>query len=406
MERPGSQRTFQAARGENFPRRALLLLAALLAASFALAPRAEAFVYWSHESGITRGGLDGTIINDPLIDESGETGTQPLGVAVDAEHIYWGRPRPSWVYGDYATSIGRANLDGTNIDRSFIPTGLGTPCGVAVNASQIYWVDYAFTGGTIGRADLDGTDVDLDFIPDANPNCDIAVDEQHVYWTGNGLGNIGRANLNGTNVDNAFIPQSAAGQAFGVAVDAGHIYWARIANVFEPNFSSYIGRADLDGTDVDEDFITLPGSYHDAVAVDETHVYWAGNGVGRANLDGTGVNDQFISPPSAYSLAVDALPPNDFSFGKAKKNKRKGIAKLTVSVPGPGDLDLAGTKKVKADDESAEAGGTEKLLVKANGKAGKKLNAKGKLTVNAKVTFSPDGGEPYAESKKITLLER
>ena len=214
--------------------------------------------------------------------------------------------------------------------------------------------------------------VNLDFIPDANPSCDIAVDERHVYWTGNGLGNIGRASVNGTNVDNAFIPQSAAGQAFGVAVDAEHIYWARIANVFEPNFSSYIGRADLDGTDVDEDFITLPGSYHEAVAVNETHVYWAGNGVGRANLDGTRVNDQFINPPSrfAYSLAVDALPPNDFSFGKAKKNKRKGIARLTVSVPGPGDLDLAKTKKVKADDESTEAAGTETLLVEAKGKAG------------------------------------
>ena len=100
------------------------------------------------------------------------------------------------------------------------------------------------------------------------------------------------------------------------------------------------------------------------------------------------------------------VPLNAFSFGKVKRSKSKGIAKLTVKVPGPGELDLAETKKLKADHESAEAEGTEQLLLKANGKTWKKLNAKGKLTVKANVTFTPDAGEPYTESKKIKLVKR
>jgi hypothetical protein len=46
---------------------------------------------------------------------------------------------------------------------------------------------------------------------------------------------------------------------------------------------------------------------------------------------------------------------NDFSFGKVQKNKRKGTAKLTVTVPGTGELDLAKTKKVKPDEERPRA---------------------------------------------------
>jgi hypothetical protein len=97
---------------------------------------------------------------------------------------------------------------------------------------------------------------------------------------------------------------------------------------------------------------------------------------------------------------------NDFSFGKVKRNKRKGTAKLTVRVPGAGELDLAKTKKVKADDEAAEDAGKEKLSIKPRRKAKKKLNAKGRAKVKANVTYTPDGGTPNTEDKKIKLVKR
>jgi hypothetical protein len=101
-------------------------------------------------------------------------------------------------------------------------------------------------------------------------------------------------------------------------------------------------------------------------------------------------------------------PPasNDFSFGKVRKNKKKGTAKLTLEVPGPGELELAKTKKVRGDDDSADEAGKEKLSIKPKGKAKKRLNHSGKTKVKAEVTFAPDGSEPNLKRKRIKLLKR
>ena len=77
-----------------------------------------------------------------------------------------------------------------------------------------------------------------------------------------------------------------------------------------------------------------------------------------------------------------------------------------MNVDGPGELELDKTKKVKADDESAEDAGKEKLSIKPKGKAKKKLNAKGKARVKANVTYTPTGGSPNTEDKKIKLVKR
>jgi hypothetical protein len=109
----------------------------------------------------------------------------------------------------------------------------------------------------------------------------------------------------------------------------------------------------------------------------------------------------------AFEVQAPPEPPgpsNEFSFGKVKKNKKKGTAKLTIEIEqGPGELDLAKTKKVKADDEAVEAEGDEKLNIKPKGKATKKLRKNGNAKVKAEVTYTPDGGEPNMRSKKVKL---
>jgi hypothetical protein len=77
-----------------------------------------------------------------------------------------------------------------------------------------------------------------------------------------------------------------------------------------------------------------------------------------------------------------------------------------VNVPGAGELELAKTKKVKADDQSAADAGKEKLAIKPKGKAKKKLNDKGKAKVEANVTYTPTGGASNTEDKKIKLVKR
>jgi virginiamycin B lyase len=64
-----------------------------------------------------------------------------------------------------SSTIGRAKLDGTDVDPSFITVAsspTGGPVGVAVDAAHVYWTN-SYTN-SIGRAKLDGTDVDPSFI--------------------------------------------------------------------------------------------------------------------------------------------------------------------------------------------------------------------------------------------------
>jgi streptogramin lyase len=113
-----------------------------------------------------------------------------------------------------------------------------------------------------------------------------------------------------------------------------------------------------------------------------------------------------VTPPSPPPPPPNGCTDNEFSFGKVKRNKKKGTAKLTVNVPCAGDLELAKTKKVKADDEVAEDEGDEKLKIKPKGKARKRLNKKGKAKVKAKVTYTPERGEPNTKTKKVKLKRR
>jgi virginiamycin B lyase len=165
--------------------RAVLAGAAAIAlvAAFAVTPRAEAFVYWTN-----------------------------LGPAFDG------------------TTIGRANLNGTVVNHSFI-TGASGPCGVAVNGTHIYWANNAAgTGipnnGTIARANLDGTAVNQSLVSAPDNPCGIALDGGHVYWGDPDRITVGRANLNGSIPQPDFISSTSA---CGVAVDGALIYWANNA---------------------------------------------------------------------------------------------------------------------------------------------------------------------------------
>ena len=65
---------------------------------------------------------------EPEIHRRLVTFDDPRGVAVDAGHVYWAN------FG--LNTIGRANLDGTGIDQSFI-TGADFPFAVAVDVGDV-----------------------------------------------------------------------------------------------------------------------------------------------------------------------------------------------------------------------------------------------------------------------------
>jgi hypothetical protein len=128
--------------------------------------------------------------------------------------------------------------------------------------------------------------------------------------------------------------------------------------------------------------------------------------------DGQKVTNACLGPPS-YGLGGVAFypswqpdPASTFLFAKMKRNRRKGTAKLTVKVPGPGVLELAKNKKVNGNHKSADSEGTVKLPIKPRRETKKQLRRKVEAKVTAKVTYTPDGGPPNTQSKKVGLKKK
>jgi virginiamycin B lyase len=135
-------------------------------------------------------------------------------VPVDDAHVYWTN--------SVTNAIGRANLDGTGVDQSFI-TGAIRPHGVAVHGAHVYWTH---SPSRIGRANLDGTGVNQTFIIfpipiGANPSA-VAVDDNSIYWTNFGTQTIGRADIDGSSANPSYI--TGASGPFGVALAGDNIY--------------------------------------------------------------------------------------------------------------------------------------------------------------------------------------
>jgi len=108
-------------------------------------------------------------------------------------------------------------------------------------------------------------------------------------------------------------------------------------------------------------------------------------------------------PPAEPTTPVK--PSNAFSFGKLQLNKAKGTAKLTVSVPGPGKLTLAGSQ-VKKASKSVAAAGKPQLPIAAKGSAKSKLSRTGSAKVKVKVTYVPTGGEAASRTKTVKLVKK
>jgi hypothetical protein len=123
--------------------------------------------------------------------------------------------------------------------------------------------------------------------------------------------------------------------------------------------------------------------------------------------------DFTMNSDSRVNIAATVVPSNAFTVAGTKRNKKRGTATLTVDVPNAGDLVLSG-KGVKTQragrgavaSKTVTAAGTVKLLIKAKGKKKRKLNTTGKVKVNPKVTYTPTGGDPSTQSKKLKLKKR
>jgi hypothetical protein len=333
------------------------------------------------------------------------------GIAVDASHIYWADANRD--------ALGRSDLDGTDAELAFIPTG-DEPCGVAIDEAHIYWANRA--GGTIGRASVDGSEADQAFVEGLGKPCGVAVTDSHLYWTDlHNINTIGRADIDGEDVTPGFIE----GGGCGVAVDAEHIFWSTLAKS--------IGRANIDGSMTNDEFI---GGLERpcGVATDGVHVFWAEEGeaargrIASARTDGSSVNrnlfaDLMVRPcgvaiNSTHFVPQAPRPAAHFSFGKVRHNYRKGFVFVPVRFP------AAGSAKVisrglrvrflpEATTSTTLAGGELKWLkVRADRstrfgrRVVRRLKRAGRAEVGFGLFYAEEDRYPAWQMKAVNLLLR
>jgi hypothetical protein len=111
------------------------------------------------------------------------------------------------------------------------------------------------------------------------------------------------------------------------------------------------------------------------------------------------------------ALQVKPLVINSFTIDGVKRNKKKGTATITVSLPNPGELGASGNG-VKASSaggaviSKSVGAGQAQLLIKAKGKKRKRLNRKGKTKLNLAITYTPTGGQANTQPLKLKLKKR
>jgi hypothetical protein len=282
---------------------------------------------------------------------AGILGASPAAAeAFSPPHLYWGSE----------AGIADANLDGTGIDSRLIET---EPVAIALDGQHIYWTHppetfFDLSGhsttipGGVGEASLDGTDVTPTLISGMDHAAGIAVDAGHIYWANTDTGTIGEANLDGTGVNQSFI--AGADAPTGVAVDGRHIYWAN-------SKGTTIGEANLDGSGVNQSFIT-GAEFPTAVAVDAQRVFWSnsdgdydgtglsqGGTIGMANLDGSDATQSLIgglsTEPSALAVDADHLywaNPRANTIGVAGLDGTQVNPNLITDPDGVGALAVSG----------------------------------------------------------------
>jgi hypothetical protein len=126
-------------------------------------------------------------------------------------------------------------------------------------------------------------------------------------------------------------------------------------------------------------------------------------------LDGgfrAGTADFLNDEPTGYTRYIYQATCNaSVQFGKVRRNRGKGTAKLPVTVPGAGTL-AAGGKGLKSFQTTASGSGTVVVPVKPKGAKRRALNANGTAKVKEKITFTAACGTTGQSAGKVKLRKK
>jgi len=298
-------------------------------------------IYWSEWQSIRRANLDGTNVEDVIIDLS-----LPSSITLDFQNkkLFWiedGVAKFKNITLGYR-KIMRANADGTNIEeiiggytippeggsissecvgggcKTWIkpegqekveidPEELFHPICLAVdnNREHIYWFD--LRNSKFQRANLDGSRVkDIHEIRGFGAY-DIKLDLERgkLYWVKTADRAITRMNLDGTIIEDVIFRWNTTITSIGLDVDARQIYWTSINK-------GIIHRSFFNGDNIEEVVTGLKEPNHINVDSQLNKLYWTSwdrradlYKIQQANLDGSDVTDVVTDLRRITGLALD-----------------------------------------------------------------------------------------------------
>jgi hypothetical protein len=107
------------------------------------------------------------------------------------------------------------------------------------------------------------------------------------------------------------------------------------------------------------------------------------------------------------NLSAVLVPSNAFTITALTRDRKRGSATVTVSVPNPGILTVAGkTLKKRHVSKNIAVARTVNFQVAAAGKTKRKLDKTGKAAVTATMTYLPAAGEPASTFLNVKLRKR
>jgi hypothetical protein len=305
------------------------------------------------------------------------------------------------------------------VNNQFITSNVSAPTSIAVTSSGIYWTNQVgMSSSSIGHANLDGSNPDLNFIPGPVSPCGLAADSSFLYFFSDGL-HIARATLDGSGVDPNFV--AIPDRFCGLAVDPSSLYWSR-------GTVGAIGRAPVGGGATQDSFVSsgTAGAGPCGVGVNSQYLFWGNQDavtIGRSNVNGSSANPALIPGPT-NPCQLAAAPSNKITVNSIARKKKKGTATINAMVPGPGQVTLNQTNTPPDVNATAAAvkqvgltipqASSFKLAVKPVGKTAKKLKkqlkrkSRAKVKVKVFVHFVPAGvaGVPNTQPVTISLIKQ
>jgi hypothetical protein len=252
------------------------------------------YIYWANATThcIGRCELSGAKVENEWIKTGAAEG--PIGVAVDAEHVFWTSASKSPI----TAHVGRATIAGGTVENSwFTATGIGSGgLAIDIDATYIYWSSSEGSSGVINRINKSTKVANLKWITGTHVFVEgLAVNASFIYWAEpfGATGFIARATIAGAEVNLKWIGTSP--EPVGLTLTGTHLYWTSGGSIFSSTLSGSEIKATYAGVHAANSGLTTEGEW-----LYFTRLFSTPATIGQANIGGI---------PSGSNLIV-AQPGN------------------------------------------------------------------------------------------------